>query len=206
MALQTCPDCQHKVSESALACPQCGRALVLGPEFCPYCKQPTAKKVQGVFGLEGVITILLLCLGIIPGAIYYFDVTRYPYCTACDRRIRKRVDTRGPGTAPPSTSRCEECMKPLNHKHAAEGESCWNCKHVQSWATVEDGRVTGADDLPLAEAKASPAVEANDPPPEVREGLGNATRIDDLVKLDALRQSGALTQEEFDAEKAKLLS
>jgi hypothetical protein len=76
---------------------------------------------------------------------------------------------------------------------------------LQSWATIDDGRVAGADDLPLAEAKASPRVEANDPPSEVREGLGSASRIDDLVKLDALRQSGALTQEEFNAEKAKLL-
>jgi predicted amidophosphoribosyltransferase len=57
MALQTCPDCQHKVSESALACPQCGRPLVLGAEFCPYCEQSSAKKVQGVFGSEFVITI-----------------------------------------------------------------------------------------------------------------------------------------------------
>jgi hypothetical protein len=178
----------------------------LGPEFCPYCKQPTAKKVQGVFGLEGVITIVLLCLGIIPGAIYYFDVTRYPYCTACDRRIRKRVDTRAPGTAPPSASRCEVCMKPLNHKRAAEGESCWHCKHVQSWATVEDGRVAGTNDPPLAEANDLPLAGANDPPLEVHEGLRGTTRIDDLLKLDALRQSGALTQEEFDAEKAKLLS
>ena len=88
-------------------------------------------------------------------------------------------------------------MKPIDHRHATEGESCWNCKHVQSWATGSSWRI--------AEAKTSPAVEANDPPPEVREGLGNATRIDYLVKLDALRQSGALTQEEFDAEKAKVL-
>jgi hypothetical protein len=31
------------------------------------------------------------------------------------------------------------------------------------------------------------------------------TRADELFKLDALRKSGVLTQEEFDAEKAKLL-
>jgi hypothetical protein len=34
---------------------------------------------------------------------------------------------------------------------------------------------------------------------------GVASKADELVKLDALRQSGVLTQEEFDAEKAKLL-
>jgi hypothetical protein len=90
MALQTCPDCEHQVSDLARDCPECGRPFVLGPEFCPYCEKPTAKKVQGVFGREGLITIVLLCLGIIPGAIYYFDVTRYPYCTTCRRRIRKR--------------------------------------------------------------------------------------------------------------------
>jgi len=50
-------DCQHEVSESALACPQCGWPFVLGPEFCPYCHQPTANKAQGVFGSETLITI-----------------------------------------------------------------------------------------------------------------------------------------------------
>jgi hypothetical protein len=37
-------------------------------------------------------------------------------------------------------------------------------------------------------------------------GSGTASRADELTKLDALRQSGALSQEEFDAEKVKLLS
>ena len=32
------------------------------------------------------------------------------------------------------------------------------------------------------------------------------SRADELVKLDALRQSGALTQEEFEREKARLLA
>jgi hypothetical protein len=36
-------------------------------------------------------------------------------------------------------------------------------------------------------------------------GSGIISKADELVKLDALRQSGVLTQEEFDAEKAKLL-
>jgi hypothetical protein len=36
-------------------------------------------------------------------------------------------------------------------------------------------------------------------------GSANISKADELVKLDALRQSGVLTQEEFDAEKAKLL-
>ena len=31
------------------------------------------------------------------------------------------------------------------------------------------------------------------------------SKADELAKLDALRQSGVLSQEEFDAEKAKLL-
>jgi len=35
-----------------------------------------------------------------------------------------------------------------------------------------------------------------------RKGMSTA---DELAKLDALRQSGVLTQEEFDAEKAELL-
>ena len=35
---------------------------------------------------------------------------------------------------------------------------------------------------------------------------GAASRADELVKLDALRQSGVLSDEEFAAEKAKLLS
>jgi hypothetical protein len=111
LGLRTCPDCQHEVSEFALACPQCARPFVLGPEFCPYCHKPTAKKVQGVFGSEGLITVVLLCLGIIPGAIYYFDVTRYPYCTTCNRRIRKRVDAHEPEMA---------------RSNSANSESSWN--------------------------------------------------------------------------------
>jgi hypothetical protein len=35
---------------------------------------------------------------------------------------------------------------------------------------------------------------------------GTATKADELTKLDALRQSGALSQDEFAALKAKLLS
>jgi hypothetical protein len=36
-------------------------------------------------------------------------------------------------------------------------------------------------------------------------GSGIISKADELVKLDALRQSGVLSQEEFNAEKAKLL-
>jgi hypothetical protein len=36
-------------------------------------------------------------------------------------------------------------------------------------------------------------------------GVGIISKADELMKLDALRQSGVLTQGEFDAEKAKLL-
>jgi hypothetical protein len=90
--LQTCPDCQREVSATALTCPQCGHAFATADtSMCPYCHQLTARKVQGVFGAESLFTFLLLLLGIIPGAIYYFDVTRYPYCANCRKRIRKRI-------------------------------------------------------------------------------------------------------------------
>lgn len=111
-SLRPCPDCGKEVSLSALTCPQCGHPFaVAGAQVCPYCHKPTARKVQGVFGSESLKAILLLCLGIVPGAIYYFDVTRYPYCTTCKRRIRKRVDARSPApartTAPPT--QCTRC-------------------------------------------------------------------------------------------------
>jgi hypothetical protein len=37
------------------------------------------------------------------------------------------------------------------------------------------------------------------------DGSGVNSKADELVKLDALRQSGVLSQAEFDAEKAKVL-
>ena len=43
-------------------------------------------------------------------------------------------------------------------------------------------------------------------PAEEGTGSGFTSKADELVKLDALRQSGVLSQEEFDAEKAKLLA
>lgn len=277
MALQTCPDCQHKVSESALACPQCGRPFVLGAEFCPYCEQPSAKKVQGVFGSEFVITILLLCFGIIPGAIYYFDVTRYPYCTTCKRRIRKRVETRvlgratdaaacgfwimlsqeaisQVGTAPDGGFNVDDvvtCELQESHdgRHFAVAQS-FDDDSNEPWFTWYDADTLEVVRLPpcdsvferyagdpiehevciladgheglhtggtrwwdqVSQNSVTPprAASYSTPPSQSRsldqgKPSGVTSKADELIKLDALRRSGALTQKEFDAEKAKLL-
>ena len=89
MPLQACPECDHEVSESALACPSCGHPFaVAGAQVCPYCHKPTLAKAQGVYGKEILINLLLLLPGLIPGAIYYFDTSRHPRCSSCRRRVR----------------------------------------------------------------------------------------------------------------------
>lgn len=50
----------------------------------------------------------------------------------------------------------------------------------------------------------SPPLQAQHPTEEGT-GSGFTSKADELVKLDSLRQSGVLSQGEFDAEKAKLL-
>jgi hypothetical protein len=57
--------------------------------------------VHGVYGSEQLALFALILLGFLPGVIYYFDRTRYPYCGSCHKRIRKPVGATAvrPGSA-----------------------------------------------------------------------------------------------------------
>lgn len=90
MALKSCPECSHQVSESALACPACGHPFaVAGAQVCPYCQQPTLIKMQGLYGGKEIcIGLVLFALFILPGLAYYFDVSKQPRCSNCLRRVK----------------------------------------------------------------------------------------------------------------------
>jgi RNA polymerase subunit RPABC4/transcription elongation factor Spt4 len=91
--LQACPECDHEVSESALACPNCAHPFaVAGAQVCPYCQKPTLMKMQGLYGAKEIlIALVLLAFFIIPGLAYYFDVSKQPRCSNCKRRVSKPV-------------------------------------------------------------------------------------------------------------------
>jgi hypothetical protein len=55
------------------------------------------------------------------------------------------------------------------------------------------------------EPQAAPAAAAPPPPAAAPAAMSEADRIDALTKLKGLLDSGVLTQEQFEAEKAKLL-
>jgi hypothetical protein len=63
---------------------------------------------------------------------------------------------------------------------------------------------TAQSPLPPTGWYTSSPVQAQQPAEEST-GSGFTSKADELVKLDALRQSGVLSQAEFDVEKAKLL-
>jgi uncharacterized membrane protein YvbJ len=88
--LRPCPACGNQVSVSALACPQCGHPFaVAGAQICPYCHQPTLMRMQGLYGAKEIsIGLVLLALLIIPGLAYYFDVSKQPRCSTCNRRVK----------------------------------------------------------------------------------------------------------------------
>ena len=66
-------------------------------------------------------------------------------------------------------------------------------------------RTPGSDDLQQQQAAAPPPPQqAYAPPPEAAPAAGPSL-LDQLNQLDALHQSGALTDNEFTAAKAKLL-
>jgi hypothetical protein len=90
--LRKCPACGHDVSRAAPACPGCGHPFIAAPTpgttECPFC-HGEARQLQGVYGAEILALLVLVLLGLIPGLIYYFDITRYPYCARCRKRVKK---------------------------------------------------------------------------------------------------------------------
>lgn len=97
MALTTCPDCEHQISTSAAACPQCGRPMQSAkPEGaagdgCPHCGSThSVARVAGLHGgSEVLICVLLVFFFLIPGVIYYIVQEAVPYCASCGRRVTK---------------------------------------------------------------------------------------------------------------------
>ena len=96
MALTSCQDCGKAVSTEALACPDCGRPIKMPGNshestgsVCPHCGiSNSVGKVRGLQGLkEVVLMLLLLCLFIIPGIVYYVYIESVPYCSSCGRRV-----------------------------------------------------------------------------------------------------------------------
>jgi hypothetical protein len=99
MALTTCPDCNNSVSTSAASCPHCGCPIAaqpvqhaatdpVGGRRCPHCKSHQVGKVRGMQGVgEVLVCMALLCLGLIPGIIYYIHRESLPYCSGCGRRV-----------------------------------------------------------------------------------------------------------------------
>ena len=93
MALTTCPDCDSQISTAAVTCPKCGRPMATdttqlsGGRRCKRCGSSNVGKVRGLQGFGEVLAFLILfCLGIIPGLIYYICVESVPYCSGCGKR------------------------------------------------------------------------------------------------------------------------
>ena len=55
---------------------------------CPHCSSQSVGKVRGLQGIgEVLIVLILFCLFIIPGIIFYIYMETVPYCSACSRRV-----------------------------------------------------------------------------------------------------------------------
>ena len=97
MGLTSCPDCGKSISTEAPACPNCGRPLkaattwnpVPSGSTCPHCGETNSvAKVRGLQGLgEVLLMLVLVCLFVIPGIVYYAYIESVPYCSACGRRV-----------------------------------------------------------------------------------------------------------------------
>jgi len=113
--LVDCPDCGQQVSRRAPSCPHCGSPLnsttpparkTLGDrpipnttipvsrtrqhphgKSCQLCGSNNVGKVRGLQGFGEVLTFLVLfCLGMIPGIVYYIYNESRPYCSGCGKR------------------------------------------------------------------------------------------------------------------------
>jgi hypothetical protein len=80
-----------------------------------------------------------------------------------------------------------------------------NANRNAEQAQQEDQQNAQINDLQQQQAAAPPPQQAYAPPPEPAPAAGPSL-LDQLNQLDALHQSGALTDNEFTAAKAKLLS
>lgn len=84
-----CADCGSYVSPQASVCPTCGRPTGRPVRaICPHCGVAAIGPGRGVQGAEETLTtLLLLCVLLIPGVIYYCSKDNKPYCFSCKRRV-----------------------------------------------------------------------------------------------------------------------
>lgn len=97
MALIKCRDCGRDVSTSATACPNCGcpiqgcapaRTQAPNGPTCPHCGSHSVGRVRGLQGFgEFLVCLVLLCVFLLPGVIYYIYIESVPYCSGCGRRV-----------------------------------------------------------------------------------------------------------------------
>lgn len=84
MALLTCEDCGQKVSDTAVACPSCGRphASVLADSTCDRCGQPGLVKGSGIHGFLEVTTAIVWLVGgcLLFGFGFYFYGNSRQWC------------------------------------------------------------------------------------------------------------------------------
>lgn len=88
MALLTCEDCQHEVSDRAEACPSCGRPIAGKPDgTCERCGEGRLVTKSGLRGPLEIITAIVWFAAFIPvGFVIYFHLNGKPWCTACHKR------------------------------------------------------------------------------------------------------------------------
>lgn len=60
MALITCPDCNHEMSDAAPSCPKCGRPNASAPAHVAFNGQPPAPRKMSVLLIIGVVVFPLL--------------------------------------------------------------------------------------------------------------------------------------------------
>ena len=84
MALLTCEDCGHKVSDVAAACPSCGRpsSATLAQAVCDRCGRPGLVTGTGLHGLLEAATTVVWSVGgcLLLGVGFYFYGNSRPWC------------------------------------------------------------------------------------------------------------------------------
>lgn len=94
MVLIPCPECGNEVSTTAGACPRCGAPIASrgGPQpivippgkvQCPHCRAIVTPQPMNAGCSSIAITLLLLCLAIIPGIIYIIWESSRKQCPNC---------------------------------------------------------------------------------------------------------------------------